>query len=155
MMDAHWLGILGAVTTVVFVFEMLRRGILKERFAALWLVVSGILLVVAIFPSILAYAARLVGVEVAANLLFFVSIIFLLLVAVQLSFEVSRLEARTRRLAEDLALLRWELRNRLNDPDDDQVTAAGAASVVDTRDVQTAANRDQNANPHPSATAQP
>jgi hypothetical protein len=67
---------------------------------------------VAVFPIILAKAANVFGVAVAANFLFFVSIIFLLLVAVQLSFEVSKLEGRTRRLAEDLALLRWELRSQ-------------------------------------------
>ena len=49
------------------------------------------------------------GFEVPSNLLFFASILFLLLVAVQLSYEVSRLEARTRRLAEDLALLAAEV----------------------------------------------
>jgi hypothetical protein len=107
-MDPYLLGIIGAVATLLFVFEMLRRGILKERFAALWLVVSVGLLVVAIFPQILGFTAGVFGVAIAANFLFFVAIIFLLLVAVQLSFEVSRLEARTRRLAEDLALLRWE-----------------------------------------------
>jgi hypothetical protein len=46
------------------------------------------------------------GVAVPANLLFFMSGILLLLVSVQLSYEVSRLEARTRRLAEEVALLR-------------------------------------------------
>lgn len=112
-MQAYWLGIIGACATLVFVFEMLRRGILKERFAALWLIVSVSLLVVAVFPRILSFTAGIFGVEIAANFLFFVAIIFLLLVAVQLSFEVSRLEARTRRLAEDMALLRWELHNAL------------------------------------------
>lgn len=108
-MDPYWLGILGAAATVLFVFEMLRRGILRERFAALWLIVSVVLLAVALFPRLLGMAADVFGVAVAANFLFFVSVIFLLLVAVQLSYEVSRLEGRSRRLAEDLALLRCEL----------------------------------------------
>jgi len=50
------------------------------------------------------------GFQLPSNLLFFVSILFLLLVAVQLSFEVSRLEARTRRLAEEVALLAEQVR---------------------------------------------
>lgn len=121
-MDPYWLGILGAAATVLFVFEMLRRGILRERFAALWLVVSVVLLAVALFPRLLGLAADVFGVAVAANFLFFVSVIFLLLVAVQLSYEVSRLEGRTRRLAEELALLAAEVRHpphgdRPNPPD--------------------------------------
>lgn len=135
-MDPYWLGILGAAATVLFVFEMLRRGILRERFAALWLIVSVILLAVALFPRLLGMAADVFGVAVAANFLFFVSVIFLLLVAVQLSFEVSRLEGRSRRLAEDLALLRCELgvlRSRIDaagvppDPVDGFGRASGTA----------------------------
>jgi hypothetical protein len=99
-------GLLAAIATLAFVVEMLRRGILREKYAALWLLVAGGLLVVAAFPGVLTSIAAFVGVKVPANLLFFVSGIVLLLVSVQLSYEVSRLEARTRRLAEEVALLR-------------------------------------------------
>ena len=104
-MSPNWLGLAAAGLLLVFVLELLRRGILRERFAALWLIVCAGLAVVAVFPSILRGAAELLGFEVPSNLLFFAAIVFLLLICVQLSFEISRLEARTRRLAEDLALL--------------------------------------------------
>ena len=39
------------------------------------------------------------------NLLFFVTIVMLVMVSVQLSYELSRHEARIRRLAEEIALL--------------------------------------------------
>jgi hypothetical protein len=108
-MSVNWVGLAAALVMVVFVAELLRRGILRERFAALWVLVSALLVVVALFPQLLRAAAQALGFELPANLLFFASILFLLLVAVQLSFEVSKLEARTRRLAEDLALLRDEV----------------------------------------------
>ena len=104
-MNANWLGLAAAALLLVFVLELLRRGILRERFAALWLAVCAILGIVAVFPSLLRGAADALGFELPSNLLFFAAIVFLLLVCVQLSYEVSRLEARTRRLAEDLALL--------------------------------------------------
>ncbi len=104
-MNANWLGLVAAVVLLGAVLELLRRGILRERFAALWLGVGGLLVVVAVFPGLLRAAARTLGFEIPSNLLFFAAIMFLLIVTVQLSYEVSRLEARTRRLAEDLALL--------------------------------------------------
>ena len=110
MSAPNWLGLLAAVVTVVVVAELLRRGILRERFAALWLAVGALLVLLAIFPQALRSTVDALGFEVPANLLFFGSILFLLLVAVQLSFEVSRLEARTRRLAEEVALLGEEVR---------------------------------------------
>ena len=61
--------------------ELLRRGILRERFAALWLVVCGLLMLVAVFPSVLTRAAGALGFQLPSNLLFFAAIVFLLLVA--------------------------------------------------------------------------
>lgn len=110
MSAPNWLGLVAALITLAVVAELLRRGILRERFAALWLVVGALLVLLALFPRALRSAAEVLGFEVPSNLLFFGSILFLLLVAVQLSFEVSRLEARTRRLAEEVALLAEEVR---------------------------------------------
>ena len=107
----NWLGLLAALLLAGFVAELLRRGILRERFAGLWLVVSALLIVVALVPSLLRSAADALGFALPSNLLFFASILFLLLVTMQLSYEVSRLEARSRRLAEDLALLTSEVRD--------------------------------------------
>jgi hypothetical protein len=104
------LGLSAALLTTVFVVELLRRGILREKFAALWLVVSVGVLGMAAFPRAVGWVAEAVGVQVPANLLFFLTAILLLLVSVQLSYEVSRLEARTRRLAEEIALLREAVR---------------------------------------------
>lgn len=109
-MNANWFGVAAAVVLLVFILELLRRGILREKFAVLWLAVSTLLVVMAIFPGLLRGAADALGFEVPSNLLFFTGILFLLLVCVQLSYEVSLLEARTRRLAEDLALLTAQTR---------------------------------------------
>lgn len=114
-MSPNWLGVAAAVLMTVAVAELLRRGILRERFAAMWLGVCAIVVVLALFPELLRTAADALGFEVPANLLFFTSILFLLLVALQLSHEVSQLEARTRRLAEDLALLADEVQGLDND----------------------------------------
>lgn len=103
------LGLVAALATALFVFELLRRGFLREKFAALWLIVSLGLLVLAVFPRLLIWASDSLGLEAPSNLLFFLAAVILLLVSMQLSYEVSRLEARTQRLAEDLAILRADL----------------------------------------------
>lgn len=111
-MSPNWLGLGAALLLTFLVAELLRRGILRERFAVLWLGVCGVLLLLAAVPSLLTSAADALGFAVPSNLLFFVAILFLLMVTLQLSHEVSRLEARTRRLAEDVALLSDEVRRR-------------------------------------------
>lgn len=97
-------GILVAVITLGVVIELLRRRQLRERHALWWLVAGVLALIVGIFPATLAWAARLVGVELPLNLTFFVSIAILFLVCLQHSSELTRLESKTRTLAELLAL---------------------------------------------------
>ena len=54
-------------------------------------------------------AADLLHVQVPANLLFFLGSLLLLAMSLQHSFELGRLEERTRTLAEEVALLRLGL----------------------------------------------
>lgn len=116
-MTAQVLGVIASLITFVFVFSLLRRGALREKYAVLWLLFSGTALFFSLFPGALAWLSDLLGVSQPVNLLFFVTIVLLILVAVQLSYELSRHEARIRRLAEEVALLDRELRDhRERDP---------------------------------------
>ncbi|CAA9387890.1 MAG: hypothetical protein AVDCRST_MAG32-2130 [uncultured Nocardioides sp.] len=108
MSSTFTLGLIGAVLTLVVLFEMLRRHRLREKYAVIWVVVVGATLVLAVFPELLTWAADALGVKVPANLLFFGAIMLLLFISVQLSYEIGRLEERTRTLAEEVALLRLQ-----------------------------------------------
>lgn len=98
-----------ALVIVVTVFEMLRRKVLREKYAALWLVVGLATLVLAAFPQLLANIARTLGVQVPSNLLFALAILLALGVCLHLSWEISVVEDETRILAEEVAILRTDL----------------------------------------------
>ncbi|MCU1562019.1 MAG: hypothetical protein QOH19_1126 [Actinomycetota bacterium] len=98
-----------ALLIVVVVFEMLRRKVLREKYAALWLVVGLATLALAAFPQLLAAVASAVGVQVPSNLLFALSILLALGVCLHLSWEISVVEDETRVLAEESAILRADL----------------------------------------------
>lgn len=102
---SYILGVLSAIVTLVVVIEMLRRRRLRERHAIWWLIAGTLALVVGLFPSTLNWAASLVGVAIPLNLVFFVSVAVLFLVCIQHSAELTVLEAKTRILAEQTALL--------------------------------------------------
>ena len=105
------LGLIGSLITLSLLFELLRRRRLREKYAIFWVVVALVTLVIAIFPATLTTAANLVGVAVPANLLFFGASMLLLGVSIHQSYEVGRLEERTRTLAEEIGLLRLELQS--------------------------------------------
>ncbi|HEX5560228.1 MAG TPA: DUF2304 domain-containing protein [Nocardioidaceae bacterium] len=106
------LGGTGSVVTLVVLFEMMRRHRLREKYAVFWALVAVLTLVVALFPSTLSWAAAVAGVQVPSNLLFFVASMVLLLISIQHSHELGRLEDRTRTLAEEVALLRMSVDER-------------------------------------------
>jgi len=108
-MTATILAIVASIVTFVFVFWLLRRGVLREKYAVLWLVVSGVALVLALIPGGLKWISDALGVETPSNLLFFITVVLLVLVSIQLSYELSRHEMRIRRLAEEVALLNRRL----------------------------------------------
>lgn len=112
------LGVVAALLISIAVFESLRRGILPERFSALWIILSVVLVILAVFPRVGTWVSDVLGVEVPSNLLFFFAAVLLLLVSIQFSYEIGKLDARTRRLAEELALVRHGL-DHFNPPPSD------------------------------------
>jgi len=109
MTTTHIGSILVAGGSVLAMLELLRRRQLKEKYAVLWLAVGVGMLVLGAFPVLLNNFAELVGVKDPPNLLLFAAALLLLLVCVHLSWEASRLEEKTRTLAEEVALLRRRL----------------------------------------------
>jgi len=103
----------------IFILWLLRKGILKEKYAVLWLLVTAFALLFTIFPNVLRWISDQLGVEIPANLLFFVGLVILVVVSIQLSYELSRHEARIRRLAEEIALMKEKIEKlqSKNDPD--------------------------------------
>ncbi|MEO6822804.1 MAG: DUF2304 domain-containing protein [Candidatus Nanopelagicales bacterium] len=101
--------VVAAGLLLVLVVELMRRQRLREKYAALWLLVSVAVLFFAIFPRLFTGISRLLGFGLPVNLAFALAVFVLLAVAMQLSFETGRLEDRVQRLAEEVALLRADL----------------------------------------------
>jgi len=95
---------LAAIVTFILIVDLLRRGALKEKYAVLWLAISGVAFMFALFPQLLEDLTGWLGVQTPSNLVFFLTIVVLILVSVQLSYELGRHEARIRRLAEEIAI---------------------------------------------------
>lgn len=100
------LGLVGSVTTLALLFEMLRRRRLREKYAIFWGAVALTTILFTVFPGLLTSLSDLVGVRVPSNLLFFLASMTLLAVSLQHSHDLGRMEDRTRALAEEVGLLK-------------------------------------------------
>lgn len=95
---------------VIMVLAQVRNQKMKEKYAALWLIVSAIIVVLTVFPKLLDWLADLVGIETPVNLLFLLAIIMLIGVTLHLTQALSRLTEDTRILAEAAAIKDLEVR---------------------------------------------
>jgi hypothetical protein len=109
MTSVHVIALIGAVAILTGMFELLRRGQLREKYAVLWLVEGIVAAVFAIFPGLINAIARPLHVADPPNLLLFAANVLLVFVTVHLSWESSRTEDRTRALAEEVALLHQQI----------------------------------------------
>lgn len=123
-------GIALALVIIVLVVWMLLTRRLREKYAALWLLIGFAVLLLGIFPQLLLGLTRALGVELPANLLFAIAIVLLLGVALHLSWELSQAEEEIRRTAEEVTILRTQLEQlalRVDDMDPaPQATIRGA-----------------------------
>ena len=108
-MSVHIVALVGGLIALSLMGELLRRRQLKEKYAVLWLFVGVGMLVLAVWPQLVDVVARAIGVKSGTNLLLFVGVLILTLVCVHLSWEVSRLEDKSRALAEEIGVLRLEV----------------------------------------------
>lgn len=107
--DGYWLGLVGGLLVLAMSLELVRRRQVRGRLALAWLMLGSVSVVFAVFPSALGWITTTLHVQVPLNLILFTGVLFLLVVSMQLASELGRLEARTRRLAEEVAILRTDL----------------------------------------------
>jgi hypothetical protein len=114
--QAHILIIIATLLTAWFIFRLVRARQLRSKYALLWLVIGLMLLPLAAVPGVLNTVSEWLGVFYSPTIFLLVAVGFLFVVVVHYSWELSRLENRTRTLAEELALLRAQLEDRVDAP---------------------------------------
>lgn len=108
MHNVQVFGLVCAVLAIAAMFELIRRQNIKEKYLVLWLLTAVAIVVVALYPHLLDLIADVTGIKAGPNVLLLVGGLVVTVVCVHLSVEVSRLEDRTRALAEEIGLLRLE-----------------------------------------------
>jgi hypothetical protein len=103
---AHLVVIVLATLPAVFVLRLVRRRALRAKYSLLWLAVAAVLFLTALFPFLVDEVSELLGIDNPPAVYLMIAIVFLLMVVMHFSWELSRLEERTRTLAEELALLK-------------------------------------------------
>jgi len=109
MSGVHIIALTSAVVTLTVILELCRRRQLREKYALLWLACGVVVAAIAISPGLFNRMAHAMGVINPPDLLTVMAALFLLVVCVHMSWELGRMEEKTRVLAEEVSLLRNDL----------------------------------------------
>lgn len=89
---------------LIAVFELVRRRKLKERHAALWLVLALLVAAGLLFSESVGAVARFLGFGLVSNLVIVLGLVVLAFISLQLSVELGRLRDVVERLTSEVAL---------------------------------------------------
>ena len=101
------------------VLRLLKKKSLNLKYTLLWLLSGIIMLILAVFPQILNGFATAVGIYEPTNALFAV-IFFCIIIILSLTAIVSKLNEKSKRLIQSIALLEKRVRILENEKDGDE-----------------------------------
>lgn len=109
--------IITIITSLLFLFYIARliiKGRLREEYAIVWCACTLILVVFSFWRNGLAVMSRLFGVFEPPNLVFTACIFAILIYLLHLSVVASKLHKQNKQLAQELALLKQDVKNLQN-----------------------------------------
>jgi hypothetical protein len=125
----HGLSIAVTLALLLFVFELVRRKRLSERYAILWLLAAATMFVLAAWKGLLTSLSYDVGISYPPSALFAVAIGLIAMILLNFSVAVSRLSDQNKILAQRLSLMQ----RRLEETDDAPTPEAYVTQVEEGR----------------------
>jgi hypothetical protein len=101
--------IVGALALMLIVLELVRRRSLRAEYSLLWLTTAIVVVVLAGSRELLATLSAWMGIHYPPSALMVIGFGFLTLTTLHYSSVVSRLSDENRSLAQELAILRWQV----------------------------------------------
>jgi len=88
-----------------FIFTLVRKNKLKEKYAFLWLLSGIVIFILAMFQNLLNLITHTLGIMMPINTVFFLGILFIIVINIHFSVVISNLSEQNKKIAQKLALL--------------------------------------------------
>lgn len=96
------------IVALIVIVNMIRKKSLELRYALSWLFVGVGILLLDLFPRLIEWLSKAMGILTPINMLFFLGFCFSLVIIFMLTIAVSRMSIRIKELAQELALYKKE-----------------------------------------------
>jgi hypothetical protein len=127
MLRTQVVAIIAGLILAVWILEMVRRRRLREEYSWLWLLTAIGYFSVALEPRLADWVARLIGSSNPVSAFTFLGLLFLFLISVQFSVQISRLVEQNKNLVQHIAILDGEIR--------ELVEEVAGANDIDSKEI--------------------
>jgi len=104
--------IIASLLIMLLVVELVRRRKLREEYSWLWLLTGGVIILLVVWYDLLVFITHLIGAVAPTTTLFIFGLLFLMLISLHYSLQISRLSHQVKEMAQQLALLKDQVDNR-------------------------------------------
>lgn len=105
-----------SILSTWYILKKIRQSKLQIEYAIFWIIFSGVLVIISLFPWLVSLFTRLLGMQLPVNFVFMVFIFILLVKLFMMTIELSALENKVKDLTQELALeekeRRWSFSSR-------------------------------------------
>lgn len=103
--------VFASILLLIIVINLVKKGMLKESYSIIWIVVCVILLLVSLFTKALYKLSEILGIYYVPATLFLILITGLIVLSIHFSIVITKHEKRIKDLAQELALVQNDLLN--------------------------------------------
>ena len=101
--------IIFSIAFIIFIINLVRKNKLDEKYSILWLFASGVILIVALFPSIITIIAQKFNVFYPPTLMLLFAIIVLGAYIVHITVVITKQNKMIVKLTQELGILKGEI----------------------------------------------
>jgi hypothetical protein len=104
--------VIASFLIMAIVIELVRRRKLREEYSWLWLLTGAVIVVLVIWYDLLVAITQLIGAIAPTTTLFIFGLLFLMLISLHYSIQISKLSFQVKEMAQQLALLRGRVEDQ-------------------------------------------
>lgn len=102
-------GLLASAILVIYIIDLVRKKKLREEYSFIWFVIGISMIIFMLRFDLIMALTKFLGVLSPNNVIFFFSVLFLLIIALQFSVRISNLTDQIKILAQENTLLRKKI----------------------------------------------
>ena len=101
-----------SIMIMMVVVELVRRRRLREEYSWLWLLTGAAIVLLVIWYDLLVIITHFIGAVAPTTTLFIFGLLFLMLISLHYSIQISKLSHQVKEMGQQVALLRGQLEDQ-------------------------------------------